>query len=262
VQCFANSVGWDRLAPVLDELLNVVRGRVEALTTDPVTAPREAALSKLKMHPNEELAPELVGAVEKATQAKVEKGQAEGRFCPLPSALQEAELAKECEIAGLLLRVAEAVEHRTGKKFAEVKGHWGNPTVIEIMEGALEEYNRDFEIHTAGLRNELKDLDAELGRIAQTLMAGVPSVTVRGYLDARMRQLEARKSEITPQLVPLSTSAASLQEQLDAIRRAIDDADWCRVAEFLDKFVEKGGPPLQRAGGWEGEEAPHDTASG
>jgi hypothetical protein len=103
----------------------------------------------------------------------------------------------------------------------------------------LNHYNSRFDEESATLRVELDGIDAELDRIAEAIMAGIPSLTVRQRLNQRMAELEARKQELAPQLVPLTEAAEALVEQLEAIRATIEQADAAAKAQLLDAFVER-----------------------
>ena len=109
------------------------------------------------------------------------------------------------------------------------------------------EYEREFALKSSKLKAELGQIDSEIGRIGDEILK-VPSETLRKKWYTQLGDLEARKREIEPQLVPLTSKAEALMDQLRAIRQTIKDAEGMKVAKLLDSFIERVEPQFEERG--------------
>jgi hypothetical protein len=133
--------------------------------------------------------------------------------------------------------------------FDEEKGEWIDCDMPTHLSLAFWLYNRSFEESVKDFRAEVTTIDAELARIAKAIMDGIPSDTVRRTLNARMGELEGRKRELEPSLVPLTGTAQALIDQLHAIRETVEQTDTVAKAKLLDSFVERVVPHFHEDAG-------------
>ena len=113
-----------------------------------------------------------------------------------------------------------------------------NPEGMDLLSWAIEFYNHRFEEETASHKKEMASVNAELDRIAETLMAGVPSERVREALNRRMAVLDEQAKVLQPKLIPLTDTVNALTDQLRAIRKSIEVSDGNAKAKLLDSFID------------------------
>jgi DNA invertase Pin-like site-specific DNA recombinase len=212
LKCYANTIGWDRIDNALENLLATVKDRIGSLTA-------------------------LNGS----------KG------------LLQEEWLKQTELGRILLEIlCFYMEGSIGKPKNRGQGKWEavcleDPDSLinwlrvlgsrqaplpDALQTAVDWYNRHFAERSQGFQAEMEAIEAELGRIAQALAEGIPSQTVRQHLNNRMGQLEARKTELAPNFVPLTAQADAIRDQLRAVRQTIEKADRLDLARLLDSFIE------------------------
>ena len=195
--------------------------------------------SRLKCHANTVGWDRLDGAIDELLETV--KGRID-RFVADPlRSLQEESWAKECEFTRLLLSVQEALAAGTAEDLAELLEPPASPDV-PIINIVFDVYNRAHANRTRAHRQELDEIDAELSRIGGLLLEGIPSPTVKKQLFGRMAELEKRKREIEPQLVPLTARAETLIQQMEAIGKTIETANVAARARLLDSFIERVVP--------------------
>src|SRR6185369_12271204 len=62
---------------------------------------------------------------------------------------------------------------------------------------------------------------------------------------ARLSELEAKKTELTPRLVPLTDTANGLLAQLGSLRESLEAADKGKTTRLLDMFLERVVPVFE-----------------
>ena len=223
-KCHANSIPFDRFDEAIEELLATVQDRITALI-DPAVNP---TLLKEEWAKRSELGRILMSIVEQT----------------YPDGLVRPE------------HIAQAIESKLGKQeFGQ-----SNRTVVtidhenkriifkkvdDLLSLAIHTYNAQFNEQAGATKQELADVEEELGRIALAIMKGVPSATVEAALNKQMVLLEDRKKELTGKLLPLTTTAEQLTSQLAAIRETIDKAEGDKLTRLLDSFVESVHPRFE-----------------
>ena len=234
-KCRANSVPWSKIDRATETLLQTVRDRLTALTSEPKVA--ETVL-KEKWAKETELGRLIYRIINIA-------------FHGTDSELLEDETERDDSLFDFVMGRLEAGKALTGEAneeagtFDEETGQWIGWDMPTFLSWGFEFYNRAFDESVKDLRGELSEIDAELGRIAKAIMDGIPSETVRRSLNARMGELESRKRELEPKLVPLTGTAQTLIDQLHAIRETIEQTDSVAKAKLLDSFVERVIPHFQ-----------------
>jgi hypothetical protein len=164
------------------------------------------------------------------------------RFTSDPvKALQKESWSKGCEFTQLLDSISEELETGTAEELAEYRKPPASPDTV-ILDVVFETYNRVHARKTHQLRQELNVIDGELTRIGTLLMEGLPSQTIKKQLFDRMAELEGRKGTIEPQLIPLTVRAETIAEQMESIRRTIEDSEKVMWARLLDSFIAKVVP--------------------
>jgi DNA invertase Pin-like site-specific DNA recombinase len=239
-KCRANSIPWSKIDKAIETLLATVRDRLAALTT---AEPKAAeTVLKEKWAKETELGRLIYRIVNIA-------------FHQTDSELLDDESERNENIFEFVKgQLAEGKHPTAGGNekagtFDEEKGEWIGWDMPTFLSLAFEFYNRTFEESVKDLRKELGSIDAELARIAKAIMDGIPSETVRRTLNARMGELEGRKRELEPRLVPLTGTAQALIDQLHAIRETVEQTDTVAKAKLLDSFVERVVPHFQEDAG-------------
>jgi Resolvase, N terminal domain/Recombinase zinc beta ribbon domain/Recombinase len=226
-RCKANSIPFATLDAAIEELLAAVKDRIDVLTSSPISP----ALLKEDWVKKTELGKAIFQIIEQVFPNALET----------PSAIDEVIKAKVHN--GDILRDRSSqvfkikVDHDTKRIIFE--------KVDDLLDVALTFYNAKFAEATKAAKSELVDVESELERIALTLMRSVPSATVRGTLDKRMSVLEDSKRTLTSMLVPLTTKAAVLKEQLQALHANIEESKGDTVARLLDTFVDRVCPRFE-----------------
>jgi hypothetical protein len=239
-KCRANSIPWSKIDKAIETLLATVRDRLTALT-----GPE----------------PKVAETVLKEQWAKeTELGRLIYRIVNIAFHEMDSELLDDQDEPDEAIfefvkgRLAEGRQPTAGGNekagtFDEEKGEWVGWDMPTYLSLAFEFYNRSFDESVKELRGEVASMDAELARIAKAIMDGIPSETVRRSLNVRMGELEARKRELEPRLVPLTGTAQALIDQLHAIRETVEQADTVAKAKLLDSFVERVIPHFEGDGG-------------
>jgi hypothetical protein len=215
-QCSANSIPWDKVDDATDCLLETVKDRLDQLSgAKPVSATllkqdwiRQSEIGRIFVQILEEVGtdPDLVEMTKEYVGEKVGTDK--------PRAKSKA-----------------------GQKLEE-SFEW-------FLEETLRVYNLQFAISSEAAQDDLKAVNAELDRIAQAIMDGVSSKTVRDKLNSRAAELEQKKTQLELKLVPLTTTLLSLLEQLEAIRKTIIEGTEADRAALLDAFLETVVPHFQ-----------------
>jgi predicted site-specific integrase-resolvase len=211
-QCSANSIPWDKVDDATDCLLETVKDRLDQLSG---AKPVSATLLKQDWVKQSEIGRIFVQIVEEAG------GDGQQRF--LASSYVKNTLKPESE------EFPEAFEE----------------SMTKLLEKAVEVYSIKFRVSSSDAQDELESINAELDRIAQAIMDGVASKTVRDKLNARAAELEQKKTQLELKLVPLTTTLLGLLEQLEAIRKTIIEGTEADRAALLDAFLETVVPHFQ-----------------
>jgi hypothetical protein len=114
----------------------------------------------------------------------------------------------------------------------------GVGSALDCYEAAFAEYDKGFSKRTAPLRKELAEIEDELANVAVALPAQISRPTIYQRLTERADELERKKAEIEPQLVPLTDKARAILNELASIKATIEGADKAKKASLLDSFVE------------------------
>lgn len=239
-KCHANSVPWSKIDKAVDTLLATVRDRLTALTA-PERKVAETVLKEQWAKETElgRLIYRIVNVAFHGTDAELlddETGPNDAIFDFVKERLAEGQ------------RPTAGANDKVGT-FDEEKGEWVNWDLPTYLTWASEFYNQAFEAGVKDARAELDRIDAELQRIADAILGGIPSETVRRTLNARMAELELKKRELNPKLVPLTATAESLIDQLHAIRGTIEQSDSAAKAKLLDSFVDRVVPRFEGEAG-------------
>jgi len=228
-KCRANSIPWSKIDQAVKTLLDTVRDRLAALTSEPKVA--ETVLKEQWAKETElgKLICRIVNAV----------------FYNDDSEVLDDEDAPDANLLEFVKgRMSEGRHPGAGANgeagtFDSEKGEWVSWDTATCINWAFEFYNRAFEKGATETRAELEAIDSELHRITDAILGGIPSETGRRNLNARMAALEAKKRELGPKLVPLTATAESLIEQLQAIRQTIEQSDSAAKAKLLDSFIDQ-----------------------
>jgi DNA invertase Pin-like site-specific DNA recombinase len=222
-QCKANSIPWKTIDDSVSELLETVKDRLDTLTSSPDVAAtilqeqwtRETELGRLIAR----IVSDYLNLNTDAYSVRDGDGVSWVRG----------------GMAGGYLVLGE-----NGPRFSET------PTIGQtyfkmagLWDRAARIYDLRFDESSAGVRSELERIEADLHRIADVIMEGVPSQTVRAKLNQRMANLEARKTELKPLTASVTSTIRVLQDQLMAVRKTIVDADTLAVSRILGSLVEK-----------------------
>jgi DNA invertase Pin-like site-specific DNA recombinase len=224
LKCFSNTVGFDKLDRAIAELFERVKGRIDGLVGAPAVA--KSVLDE-EWATKTELG-RIIRQVMNAYFARFHFNfhDRSGK----PRQVKDEEVTQLIEDLPLWEFLHECVVNQTNCMTFDV---------TDMLKWSFEWYARDFAERSAALRREMEEIDGELRRIAQEVAGGIPSRTVREHLNRRMIELERRKGEMEPQLVPLTGRADELLDQLKTIRQTIERAEKGDLARLLDAFVDK-----------------------
>lgn len=204
-ECNANSVSWDILDVATEALLKTVKDRIEGVVT-----------GKLNVEDDEWLKRSELGQVLSSIMLDNMGGPK-----PLPDG-----------------GYAVPILPRGFEKDDPKKGAMQPDEVEHFFAEAFDTYDREFTARTAPLKAELAEIETQLGDIADTIFENRNRPTIKQKLTDKADQLERRKSEIEPQLVPLTTHARSIVEQLRGIKATIEGTDRAKKTSLLETFVE------------------------
>lgn len=204
LKCFSNHVGWDRLDEGIQGLLHAVKDRIESITqpqSDNSTLEREEWLKKTELG---SLLNDIIGYAFK--RQTLSGGQV--AFI-VPSGVDD-----DLDFSG-------------------------DPLDAGVyLEWAFRNYDRRFKEETQALKQEHEDIVAEINKIGD-LLEKVNSETLERRWLGKLQELEARKKEIEPRLIPLTAKARGVMEQLNAILQTIEQTDARGIGRLLDMFIEK-----------------------
>jgi hypothetical protein len=221
-QCHANSVPWSKLDHAVTTLLAIVRDRLDALATEPKVA--QTVLSE-----------------------KWAKQTELGRIiCRIVNQFMfgvDSECFDQEHDDGVIAWVREHLDQSPSLPEQSQPSNAVKPSdswdMATCLEWSIEFYNKSFAENSGQLQKELAAIDGELDRIAQAIIEGIPSQTVRGRLNQRMAELEARKREISPRLVPLTETVQTLMGQLQSMQATLETANTAAKARLLDSFIDR-----------------------
>lgn len=220
-KCHANTVSWANLDAATDELLRIVAERIDAVTTGNLEALQEVEWLKKT---------ELGRTILSVTYSILGKKT----FGPGPDAVHGFETQKlelETRAARYKLKPHDAIL---------------DTDASNVFNWAFDAYDTEHNAATEGLRKELQTINEELDAIStEIVLQRKKNASLAERLDKRAVTLDKRRTEIEPQLVPMTERARAILEQLNAIRETITQADKLRVAQLLDSFVEKVYPVFE-----------------
>jgi hypothetical protein len=224
LKCHANTIGWDRIDRAIEQLLQQVKGRIDGLTSG------ETSLAKTVLEEEWAAKSELGRTIKEVMNAFLVRChglRTEDGLTPWVDEEDASRLVEEIPLKEFLHECV--VDDRNRTSF----------DATDILRWAFAWYARDFTARSEGFRREAEAIDAELRRIADAVLGGIPSQTVRDHLNKRMAELEARKRELQPLLAPLTERVDVLLDQLRAIRQTIERAEATDLARLLDAFVDR-----------------------
>lgn len=251
-KCFANTVRWEVLDQAVEKLLKVVWNRIQAVQTGNFTDSdarqwllasglgwlllwiRWAATGQCGLYgptPSDK---------ERADRTKYSHEYVDGIYKKLLA------LGEDMDAAGLQHTNPEMY----GAALLSLLVH-GTPefltsdepkSVLDQYEMVFGEYDRRFEEETAGLKNEMTEIDAELESIALELPKQRSRPTIYSRLNQRADDLEKRRSEIEPQLRPLTGKARQVIDYIGSIKQTIEAADTARLGKLFEGFLERVEP--------------------
>ncbi len=224
-KCKANSVRWDDLDRATEELLSIVADRIDAVTSGDLSG----------LQKDEWLQQTELGRIFARIYAYFETGQEDMD----PDTDEEvAEYVRERLARG------EDPKAEDGESFFnhDTQKWEKSPNVLEM---AFSFYESRFAEATEELRAEAADIDRQLETIADEIARGIASQTVRNRLNKKMVDLEARKAEIGPKLVPLTAQANAILDQLRTIRQTIEATDTLERAQLFDTFLKAVVPDFE-----------------
>ena len=199
-QCHANSFRTSKVDNAIIELLATVKDRVEKLTDS-----------------------RLVATLQK------EEWAASSELGKLMCQIVQQQLGK----LSLYPLISE------GEAISAVQEPQQTTLATQLWQMALVYYQARFVKEGEQARERLIIIDAELDRITQAIMDGIPSQTVKDKLNQRMHALEHEKAKLQSTLVPLTAKAETLQARLHAIKRTIEQNQEMDIARLLDSFLER-----------------------
>lgn len=214
MKCYANTIGWDKIDRCVSGLLDKVKDRLDGLAGDTLPA---SLLSE--------------EWVKKTELGRTVTTILAGWLAEQPAKNETIRAHRNGHVLGRMYSTLQSAPEKLNG--------------LAALSLAFQKYNQNFAQQTDGLKDELAQIDRELGNIAEAIAGGIPSATVRDRLNARMGQLETRKADILPKLVPLTGKVDALLEQLASIRRIIDEGNRTLVGRLLDTFVERVIPHFE-----------------
>lgn len=210
-QCHANSVNWDMLDAATEQLLNIVKIRIEQVITGRIDLEADLWMQRTELG---SILLEVLGG---------------------PRRLPDGGFA-----VPVLPRGYDLTEMRDKEKDIAAPEE-----VLQWYEAAFAAYNEGFASRTAPLRRELEEIETELANLALDMPKNIHRPTIHRKQTDRADVLERRKAEIEPQLVPLTDRAVAIVEQLKTIKATIEGTDRAKTAAMLETFLEAVYPVFE-----------------
>lgn len=154
--------------------------------------------------------------------------------------LKEAEWIKECELTAAFQQIQRELSKGLDNNLIE--NEQCPDADVPIFQQVLATYNRLHAHKTRHLQKERDQLETEIKRLGDLIIARVPSQIVMKMLYDEVAKLEKRKREMEEVMVPATAKAAMVLDQLRAIRKSAANADQAAVGRLLDQFVESVVP--------------------